>query len=741
MKRIYKKVTILLMGVFIALMSVTNMTSLRKEEITEEVSIQKVDNLENDFILGTDASSVIAVEESGGKYYDFDGQEKDVFAIMADAGVNYIRVKVWNDPYDEHGNGYGGGNSDLAKAIAIGKRATAKGMKLLVDFHYSDFWADPGRQNAPKAWEKLSADQKASEIYEYTKESLVALHDAGVDVGMVQVGNETTGQGICGETKLENKLKLFKAGSKAIRDVSKNIKVAVHFTNPEKGNPYTYTKELYDGGVDFDVVATSYYPVWHGTLSQLSTQLNKIVDDFDKEVMVAETAYPYTLEDGDDQANLIKNKSQLKGYDASVDGQANMFRDVVDTVNNGVKNSKGIGVFYWENTWIPVNQGNGTRADNEPLWETYGSGWATKAATTYDKSPTGSGIATMSNYGGTEVDNQAMFDFAGHALPSLRVFTYVFTGYNEKTEPELVNVLKNPGFEEEDMSIFEISKPYVSRKTDDPFSGAYSVHFYSEEEIDFNVSQEVTLPAGTHKFSLHIQGGANVDTSDIYAYVAIGNQVIQKQLIQLDGWCNWKEPTITFSIDEETTLSVGLHVQAEAFSWGTTDDWKLVTKELKHVVDKSQLQAIVAGAIAIDAADAYTASTWNVYLRALEQAKSVLEDEMASQNVVDEACTALLQAIEQLKKVNVETGNADNENSDTGNKTEESTDSKNVDNKNSEVGNQTVKSSSSKSNNTTAHASVATSDTSHTVYWLSLSTLMLLVGLHIRNRKKKSLNQ
>ena len=156
--------------------------------------------------------------------------------MLADAGVNWVRIRVWNDPYDADGNGYGGGNCDVEAAKIMGQWATEAGLKVLIDFHYSDFWADPGKQMVPKAWQGFTADQKAEAAEEYTYESLKTLLDAGVDVGMVQVGNETTGS-ICGERNWTNMAKIYSAGSTAIRTISaeyeKDILVAVHFTNPE----------------------------------------------------------------------------------------------------------------------------------------------------------------------------------------------------------------------------------------------------------------------------------------------------------------------------------------------------------------------------------------------------------------------------------------------------------------------------------------------------------------------------
>ena len=155
--------------------------------------VDKVENMPEDFIMGMDASSVIAEEASGVKYYNYDGEEEDVFKILSESGVNYIRVRVWNNPYDKNGKGYGGGNNDIAKAIEIGKRATKYKMRLLVDFHYSDFWADPAKQMAPKAWTDMELDEKKVALYEYTKDCLQQLKDSGVVVGMVQIGNETNG--------------------------------------------------------------------------------------------------------------------------------------------------------------------------------------------------------------------------------------------------------------------------------------------------------------------------------------------------------------------------------------------------------------------------------------------------------------------------------------------------------------------------------------------------------------------
>ena len=391
---------------------------------SDRLYVQKVENLTDDFIMGMDASCVPALEASGVRYYDFDGAERDVYEILSANGINYIRVRVWNDPFDANGNGYGGGNCDIDNAVEIGKRATAAGMKLLVNFHYSDFWADPGKQMTPKVWEGMTIEQKTEALYQYTKESLQKLVDAGVDVGMVQIGNETNGA-LCGENASalggwKRITELMNAGSKAVREVCPDALVAVHFANPEKADSYvSYGKNLEYYQVDYDVFASSYYPYWHGTLDNLASVLNHISETYGKKVMVAETSYGYTTADTDFSGNTIgEGGSVVKDYPMTLQGQANLVRDVIDTVANKVHN--GIGVFYWEGTWISV--GTNSWEENSAKWEKFGSGWASSYAAEYDPDDAGQW------YGGCAVENQAFFDEKGHALESLKVFALTRTG-------------------------------------------------------------------------------------------------------------------------------------------------------------------------------------------------------------------------------------------------------------------------------------------------------------------------
>lgn len=437
-----------------------------------EIFVKQVEGLNDSFWLGVDVSSVLAEEESGVVYYNEDGEQQDIFRTLKENGVNAVRIRVWNDPWDESGNSYGGGHNDLQTAITIGQRATDYGMSVLIDFHYSDFWADPNKQMAPKAWAEMNVDEKCEALAAYTEDSLNALLDAGVNVTAVQVGNETT-TGMSGEKNWNSVLKLFSSGCDAVRRVSEKrdhpIQIVLHFTNPENRSQFlSFAKSLDTAGVDYDIFATSYYPFWHGTLENLTSVLSEIAATYDKKVMVAEVSYCYTMEDGDGSGNSIGEGSAFceLNYPVSVQGQADSVRDVVNAVVSC--GDAGVGVFYWEPAWIPVP--GGTYEARQALWEANGAGWASSYAGAYDPNDAGR------YYGGSSWDNQALFDFEGHPLASLSVFRYLATGAETEVQetamrdieltfrideeillPETATVIYNDGSEKDEAVTWDVS--------------------------------------------------------------------------------------------------------------------------------------------------------------------------------------------------------------------------------------------------------------------------------------------
>ena len=410
-------------------------------EETSPLCVRKVENMPEDFILGMDVSSVIAEENSGVVYYGFDGQPADLFDILTTAGINTVRVRIWNHPFDAEGHGYGGGNCDIENACRIAERAASRGLRVLVDFHYSDFWADPGKQMVPLAWRDMEIEEKTEALYTFTRDCLLRLKETGAEIVLVQVGNETNGK-LCGEKTWFNIQYLLQAGARATREVFPEALVAVHFANPENAESYeTYARKLDYYQVDYDVFATSWYPYWHGSLDNLSVVLTSVSQTYGKKVMVVETSYAWTAEDSDFSPNTVGDGGGIeKPWPFTPQGQANAVRAVTDTVVN--QTPAGIGVVYWEGAWISV--GTESREQNQALWEQYGSGWASSHAASYDPDDAGK------YYGGCAVDNQAFFDPQGHPLESLKVFRLMRTG-NEGIvradaleEPEILCDLNAP---------------------------------------------------------------------------------------------------------------------------------------------------------------------------------------------------------------------------------------------------------------------------------------------------------
>ena len=538
---------------------------------------------------GVDVSSVISLEESGVRFYDRNGREQDIFLTLADAGVNTVRVRIWNDPYQTgtHAN-YGGGVCDLSYAVRIAERCAAAGLKLLVDFHYSDFWADPGKQKAPKAWTNYSVSQKADAIYQFTRDSLKKIAAAGAEVAMVQVGNETT-TGMCGvmladygwsEAGWRDLASLFNAGARAVREFSSSTRVVLHFTNPEKASNMTYLADmLKKTNVDYDVFATSYYPYWHGTLSNLTSVLTNISRTYGKQVMVAETSCIRTLEDSDVFRNTIRSKDDLgdyAGYEISVEGQTAYLHDVFAAVA-AVPDGKGIGVFYWEPAWLPVGSEYDSNAEK---WEKYGSGWANRAAGEFD--PDAETVP-----GGSCIENESLFSNDGTPLDSLYVFGSVHGSGGAQQQGD--NYLRNPGFEAdggwtnspEGWTLHGTADGHFDVRAEDSRSGGYALHWYSEGAFrDSSASAVFRAESdGTYRISGFVQG----DAATAYTLSVQSGQ--QKKQISGNGqgWAVWQTPAAELTLRAGDTVTVTLTVSGGAGSYGSADDFS--AERLTHQAD------------------------------------------------------------------------------------------------------------------------------------------------------------
>lgn len=509
----------------------------------------------NDFIRGVDVSTLDMLEDLGAVYYQ-NGVQGDALTILHNNGANYVRLKLWVDPYDANGNAYGGGNNDYATTLALAQRAKNLGMGILIDFHLSDFWADPANQIKPKAWENLTYSQLQTTVYNYMKTTLNNFASAGIVPDMVQVGNEISagilyedGQIVVNGTEDFSGLAgLLEYAIAGVRDSSAaNTKIILHLDMGGQNSLYTW---FFRGlltespNLDFDVFGLSYYPMWHGTMEGLQYNLNYLANTYNKEVCVVETAYAWTTEDGDGVGNVfIEGDEETGGYEASTDGQFEFMNDL-ETVLLNVPNDLGIGFFYWEPEWVPVQDGT----------------YATSAGVAYKND-----TVTPSN----TWDNMTLFDFNGNALSSIKVL-------NQPTE----NLLSNISFEADNAVTsspsswnvwLDNSVPTGTVKTEygNAYDGNYKVTFWDDDDYTCSIYKTFTnIPNGTYQFTIWAMSNGGQDTLQMYAK-NYGGTEIDTAITTSD--VNWN----MFSIDEITvtnnTLEIGVYAVANANDWCNLD--------------------------------------------------------------------------------------------------------------------------------------------------------------------------
>ena len=334
--------------------------------------------------IGHDLSFAIQETAVGNSFTDR-GRTALPEQILADHGANFVRLRLWLDPP--------GGYSNLASVLAMAKRARAAGMRILLDFHYSDFWADPATQNTPVAWQGQDLATLATTVRTYTRDVLTALVAQGTPADMVQIGNEIR-NGMLWPTGWadawsgagwDNLGTLLRAGVAGAADApGRTPRIVIHF---DQGGDNAFSRVFFDRVVEqavpFDVIGLSYYPFWHGTITQLRTNIDDLSARYDRDVMIVETQYGWTIENGDSLGNFLWQQSQvIPGYPATPGGQLAFVSDLVSALA-AVPGGRGAGIFYWQPEWIP------------------GVGWTPGA--------------------GTPNDNLTMFNFAGQALPSVQL--------------------------------------------------------------------------------------------------------------------------------------------------------------------------------------------------------------------------------------------------------------------------------------------------------------------------------
>lgn len=312
---------------------------------------------EDDFIRGADMSFLPLIE-SEGTVYKHNGVNEDAITTLKNAGCNAIRIRLWQNPSDGH--------SGLAEVKAFAQRVKDANMKVWLTVHYSDTWADPAHQTKPTAWQSLSFANLKTAVADYTTQIMTEINP-----DIIQIGNETNDGMLWPEGRLSANesqyLELVAAASTAIRSKSTTTKIMLHYAGTS-GSDWFFSKVA---SIDYDYIGLSYYPIWHGTnLVTLQNTMNTLGNLYDKKVMIAETAYPFTFGYNDYTNNIIGLPSQiLSAFPASANGQKGFLSAIKNVAN---QSPYGIGFCYWGSEWVAFRgptATNGSTWENQALWD------------------------------------------------------------------------------------------------------------------------------------------------------------------------------------------------------------------------------------------------------------------------------------------------------------------------------------------------------------------------------------
>ena len=354
----------------------------------------------NEFMKGVDLSMLKQVEDNAGLFYD-NGNQIDPIQEFNSKGINTVRLKIWHNPLLNY--------NDLESVLEIAERVKNADLDLLLDFHYSDTWADPSNQNKPAAWENLNFETLCDSIEQYSRYVITKLKNQNTLPKYVQIGNETDcgflwpDGYVCGESNNDiqwNKLRdLFMHAIEGVNtalDFEDSLKIISHVSSG--GN--WFFGNLLEEDIPIDILAISYYPMWHGTLAELNQNINMLATQYGKPVLVVETAYPFTLSWNDNTNNILGLETQLlDGYEASEEGQFSFLYDLISLVHD---NDFGYGICYWAPDWISTSQ--------------FGSPW----------------------------ENQALFDFDGQLLDAVSVFDDANVSVQTKNEYSIGGIFNYP---------------------------------------------------------------------------------------------------------------------------------------------------------------------------------------------------------------------------------------------------------------------------------------------------------
>lgn len=592
-------------------------------------------------IKGADISSLEAVEDYGGKFYDFDGKEVDVISFLMDNGCNYFRLRIWNDPtmsFDA------GDYCNLEHTLKTAKRIKAAGADYLLDFHYSDWWADPENQTVPEKWKDMSKEEMVQAVYDYTCEVLNELAKEDAYPDMVQIGNEIGNGMLWPYGSMDNPEALaafLNSGIRAVRDTTpagQDTKIMIHVqTGGSVGATENFFQTIEDNGVtDYDIVGLSYYPYWQGSFADMKENVDNIYETFGKQTVLAETAYPFTNDNADSKSNMV-SEADLKsvGIEASVENQ----RLALELTMNAVSECKGgLGLFYWEPAWLAVegagvSKGSGNEWENQTLFDFEGKALDAVRAFAFEPGSLDNEKAIcVYPFDLVEIDEKASEEDLVLELPKAARVLYMdgsirevevtwdiaskktitdthvaFSGtvldFPVSVGAELIdkNRLNNLDFEDGNTGwIVEDTKKagqIDKESADNAHSGEWSFHYWNADTFDINLYQQVLIEE-TDEYHLQVwsQGVGDSDLLlTLYIADADGN-ILAETEFQNAGWSVWQHPSVTADLQEGDIVRLGVLVHAGRDDWGSLDEFTFGTEEPEVQAENESGQGTVSEA-------------------------------------------------------------------------------------------------------------------------------------------------
>lgn len=512
-----------------------------------------------DFYKGVDISSLLELEDNGLRLYNTEGNEIDALALCKENGVNSVRLRIWNEPSRvPEAKGY----CDLEHTVILAKRIKEQGMHFLLDFHYSDYWADPGKQRKPYAWEHLSFEELVQAVFDYTKTVLERLTREGCQPDMVQVGNEIRSGMLFPDGEVPNfkqLAKLVNAGIQAAREVNPMIQVMIHL---DQGGKFVFLKEWFDSMIEaglqpFDVIGVSFYPFWHGTFMDLKNSLEGLAERYQLPVIVVETAHPWRRST---EGFVTEEQERIAGFCAGVKEQGEVMHLLMNIVAS-VSNEMGCGVYYWEPLVVPM-EGQGS--------------WA---------------------------NNMGVLDLDGKVLPGFAEFRFERKDYSEeyvlqvfdhlkrKAEAEAeamsrmpagTNLVKNPTFAQGETNWMLIKKQDNIQTKINEEEGYLEVS--SNQYFDFCVCQDVYISQpGTYHISVQYRGTNTTDVKVVF----FGEQIccdtkvhVEKNIFPTDDmWMRYDIENVQL---REGTLNIGVRLNTPPVM-GKIKEFKLWKAEGENI--------------------------------------------------------------------------------------------------------------------------------------------------------------